>query len=159
MPSHHSELTHELLTAYLSYDKETGRFIRTCTSNSRDPNHSIDNYQTIKLFGKTYSAHRLAWFYVYGKWPSGEIDHINGKRGDNRICNLRDVTTKENQHNQKKAKGYWKNKKGWTAEICVDQKTIRLGTYATPEEARDAYLKAKTVYHPSAPFPLNQIQR
>ena len=53
-------------------------------------------YIRIMIDNERISAHRLAWFYVYGTWPSKCIDHINHKKDDNRICNLRNVTQLEN---------------------------------------------------------------
>jgi hypothetical protein len=44
-------------------------------------------------------AHRLVWFVTYGKFPNGDIDHLNGDRSDNRIENLRDVTRRANLQN------------------------------------------------------------
>lgn len=52
----------------------------------------------IEVARKNYLAHRLAWFYVHGVWPE-QIDHINGDRGDNRLCNLRAATNGQNQAN------------------------------------------------------------
>jgi len=44
-----------------------------------------------------FLAHRLIWESVYGPIPSGmQINHINGIKHDNRICNLEVVTPKEN---------------------------------------------------------------
>ncbi|MGL9722094.1 HNH endonuclease signature motif containing protein [Symbiopectobacterium sp.] len=51
---------------------------------------------------KRCRAHRLAWIYVYGVEPDGEIDHINGIRSDNRICNFRIVDDKQNARNRRK---------------------------------------------------------
>jgi hypothetical protein len=48
-----------------------------------------------------YSAHRLAWFYVHGKWPQSGIDHRNGDIGDNRIENLREATQAQNCANKR----------------------------------------------------------
>src|SRR5690606_29052356 len=59
-------------------------------------------YLRFSVDGKHYLAHRLAWLYVHGKWPSDQIDHINGDRSDNRIDNLRDVTHAENRRNTKR---------------------------------------------------------
>lgn len=60
-------------------------------------------YIRITIKGHKYQAHRLAWVYTYGDYPDGEqpyIDHINGKRDDNRIANLRVSSNAENVRNQ-----------------------------------------------------------
>jgi hypothetical protein len=51
------------------------------------------------IFGRQVSAHTVVWAWVHGRWPQNEIDHINGKRNDNRIDNIRDVTHAENTRN------------------------------------------------------------
>ena len=53
-----------------------------------------------KFQSKIYPTHRLAWLMAYGVWPSGDIDHINGDRQDNRLCNLRDVSHSRNLFNR-----------------------------------------------------------
>ena len=45
---------------------------------------------------QSIAAHRLVWFYIHGKWPEMELDHINNNKRDNRIENLREVTRGEN---------------------------------------------------------------
>ena len=82
-------LPSKLLKELLRYEYETGLFIKVgqiagCLCK--------DGYVTIGVNSHNYKAHRLAWVMVYGDYPDGEqpfIDHINGKRGDNRIENLR----------------------------------------------------------------------
>lgn len=77
------------------------------------------------------------------------VDHINGIKTDNRRCNLRIVTSKENQYNRRDARGYiWhKVNKKWMAYICVDYKFINLGYYDTEEEAKIARENGKQKYH------------
>jgi len=104
-----TDLTAARLRELLHYDPDTGvftRLVKTC--NSLPINHpvgSIDRhgYYRTKIEYKTYSLHRLAWLYVYGSFPANHIDHINGRKTDNRICNLRNVTQAENIQNQREA--------------------------------------------------------
>jgi hypothetical protein len=108
-------------------------------------------YPGVWFENKTYRffAHIFAWYVTYSKMPDNQIDHINGVRDDNRIINLRDVTNQQNQQNQTKAKGYYwvEHMKKWRAMIGVDEKRIHLGYFDTEEEARQAYLDAKKIYH------------
>ena len=57
-------------------------------------------YGRVKINGKSVLAHRLAWALHYGEWPDGAIDHINGIKTDNRLCNLRLATRAQNQQNR-----------------------------------------------------------
>ncbi len=94
------------------------------------------------------SAHQFAW-YCINKECVEQLDHINGIRNDNRICNLRAVTNQQNQWNRVKAKGYswFKRDSKWRAAIKINNKDIHLGLFNTEEEARNAYLAAKEIYH------------
>jgi hypothetical protein len=78
-----------------------------------------------------------------------ELDHINGIRNDNRIENLRSVTRSQNQWNRLTAKGYYwdKSKNKYKAHIKFNDKRKFLGLFETEEEARNAYLAAKQIYH------------
>ena len=80
-------------------------------------------------------------------------DHINHVTRDNRRENIRIVTNQENQHNRRD-KGYsWcKSRRKYLACIKVDGVRKYLGQYDTAAEARAAYLSAKAIYHPTAPF-------
>jgi HNH endonuclease len=101
-----NDITSEYIKTMVSYDPETGLFKRL-TVGSKKPSQKPNSggYLRIRIDAVSYKAHRLAWLYHHGKWPEGEIDHINGNRADNRIENLRDVTHTENQRNQKMDRG------------------------------------------------------
>lgn len=120
-----------------------------------------EGYRSVRIDGQTYCVHRIAWAYVHGVWPTLEIDHINRDRADNRIANLRQVTTAENQHNQAFTgrKGtspllgahFNKQAQRWQSSIIVNNKAIYLGLFETDELAHAAYCAAKKRFHPSNP--------
>lgn len=103
------ELDLEYLQLILRYEPDTGLFIRRVTLG-RQLRGSVAGrkirrgYIKILVEGKSYLAHRLAWFYTYGVWPVNMVDHINRVRDDNRLCNLREATAAENRANSVRAK-------------------------------------------------------
>jgi hypothetical protein len=155
-------LTAEELKKVLTYNPDTGDFHWLITTSARARagcragNLSALGYRVIKYLGRTYRAHRLAWLYVHGEWPSNQIDHINGDRQDNRIGNLRDVSAKVNLQNLRAA--FPKSKTGllgvssmasghFLAKIRADGQIVHIGTFSTPEEAHAAYIRAKRQLH------------
>ena len=88
------------------YDPETGlftRLVKTATwVNIGDIAGTVHSYGYIcmGIHGRVYTAHRLVWLYVTGKWPKEQIDHINHDRADNRWVNLREATHRENNKNR-----------------------------------------------------------
>lgn len=103
-------------------------------------------YISIMVNRIAYGAHRLVWFFANNKWPKNDIDHINGDGRDNRICNLRDVTHRQNQmnrynHRSGKLVGAWKKGKKYESAIMIDGKIIHIGRFKTKVEAHQAYLK------------------
>ena len=153
------KITQFRLREIVSYNAETGVFTwsksrRRCKVGSKAGCRMSHGYVCIRLDDVLYTAHQLAWFYVHNEWPTHQLDHINGDRADNRIANLRQATNAQNAQNRKRRdnrsgfSGVRKENKKWLAEIKVNYKPIRLGLFATPEEAHKAYLKAKHDLHP-----------
>ena len=101
-----SQLTVERLRELLSYDPATGKFLwrvgRQCMRAGAVAGATeVQGYRVIKIDGKIYKAHRLAWLYVTGEWPPEEIDHKNTDPQDNVWSNLRLATHSQNQANAK----------------------------------------------------------
>lgn len=127
-----------------------GRDANTQTLNAA-PNSA--GYIQIRIFGKKYLAHRVIWAFHYGKWPEGQIDHINGDRADNRIKNLRVVSSEVNGKNKSLRSDsksgclgvrYAKNR--WRAAITIKGKNIHLGTFIDRQDAVTARKDAEKVY-------------
>ena len=146
----------------LQYDPDTGIF--TWRTNEKVPkkvagkvagSFNKNGYRQIRIHDIRYLAHRLAWLISENKDPGDlQVDHINGLTDDNRRENLRLVTNSENQHNQRRAKGYYfhRGARKWAASIRLKGKGVHLGYYKTESEARDAYIKAKAKLHPTSPI-------
>ena len=133
-----------------TYNSETGiiysrlgKIVKTKQTNGYIYMYLYENQKNINLLG-----HHFAWYCFYRNCNTNQIDHINGIRTDNRILNLRNVTSKQNSWNRTKAKGYYWNKhrNKWQAQI-KGNKSINLGYFNTEEEARNAYLAAKEKLH------------
>lgn len=158
-------LTQALLKELLEYSPETGLFVWRNRLSCPSFKHAgktagcEDNmrYVSIKINGKMYLAHRLAWLYQTGNWPEDEIDHKNTIYNDNRWDNLRPAKRGFNMQNRQKASkgkesslplGVFKNGNRFAAKIRVDTKLVWLGSRATAEEAAQLYVDAKRRLHP-----------
>ena len=106
--------------------------------------HKSSGYWHIKIKKTQYQAHRLVWLIVHGRWPVGEIDHINGNKTDNRIANLRDVSHAENGKNLMLSKrnnsgavgvSFYSPRNKWVAKITVDSREIHLGYFEKKSDA------------------------
>ena len=155
-----SELTRERLKYLLRYDSEKGVFY------NKAPRHGCprggvagrvrrDGYVQLQLDGTKYLAHRLVWFYVYGRWPVEQIDHIDRDRANNRISNLREATGSENRCNtgcrQRSASGLKgvRKKPAGTFEAYIVKHGCwnYLGTFKTAKLAHAAYSEAAERMH------------
>ena len=94
-----------------------------------------------------YYAHNQSWD-IWDTSTDNMIDHINRKRDDNSIKNLKLATANENMWNRD-AKGYcWCNTKNkWRTQIMVNNKHKHLGYFEKEEDARAEYIKEKEILH------------
>ncbi|MFY2599325.1 HNH endonuclease [Achromobacter xylosoxidans] len=157
-------ITHEELKKHIHYDPETGAFTRLIKSSASAKlgqtygNPRGNGYRALSVGGKEHYLHRLAWFYVHGSWPKFVIDHINGDKTDNRLCNLRDIPQGLNLQNIRKPKGKGPNallgvakfRDRFRADIRIDGKKTHLGVFASAEAAHEAYIAAKRKFHPAS---------
>lgn len=149
-------LDQKILKEHLSYDPDTGVFKRIKSLNNKvrigDVAGGLDakGYVCLRLLGEMQKAHRLAWLYVYGSLPTGEIDHINHNPSDNRIDNLRDVSKAVNQQNQKNPHGVQKDRGRFIAIIRANGERFYLGCFGSKEEAQTTYISAKALLHTEA---------
>lgn len=156
----------EDLKKLVSYDPDTGVFVRTSGPNPffiGKPAGSLTSFGHVAMWvgGNRYYAHRLAFAFMTGSWPSGQIDHIDGNPSNNKWNNLRDGTVSMNQHNKRapyknNASGYlgvFPVKKTSKYRACINFSGGKkhLGTFDSALEAHEAYLAAKRAYHPTAP--------
>ncbi len=155
-------LTADRLRHLLFYDPDTGMFtwlnpLGTVAKRGDPAGAKPDHgYIRLRVEGRLYKAHRLAWLYVYGKFPDAEIDHINRDGLDNRIGNLREATRSQNmmngiarKNNKAGVKGVHRKGGRWVASICKNSKPISIGYFLTKEEAAEAYQIAAQRLHGS----------
>ena len=145
-------ITYDQLKQLLSYDPATGIF----TWQSRLKGLSAgtltsDGYVSICIAGKRYYAHRLAWFYMTGNWPTEEIDHKDRVRNNNAWSNLRQASKSENKHNRAGAKNIIPTKSGkWLVYMKANGQAKTFGTYACFGQAVLTRARVKKELHPFA---------
>lgn len=156
-------ITQNHLKEALEYNPDTGIFIWKINPSMGTKSGSIagsvndEGYIKIAYKRKIYSAHRLAWLYMYGSMPEDKIDHRNGIKSDNRIINLRSATHMQNLCNQRKPMSnnttgylgvsYSKKNRKFVAQIRINGRLKYLGSFSKAIEAHEAYLKVKRQVH------------
>lgn len=148
------------LKSLLSYEPDTGviRWIAKGKGRIKKKEAGTllhSGYAGIAIGPKRWQSHRIAWALHYGEWPKDQIDHINGIRTDNRICNLREASNAQNGKNLGLSKANTSGHKGvcfdkqtgkWRAIIKVNFKLISLGRYANLQDAINARVAAEQQY-------------
>jgi hypothetical protein len=148
------KLTHKRLVSLLVLDPAAGVFIWIARdpqfakvigkiAGCRDP----AGYRRIRIDGKYYKAHRLAYFYKHRRWPKHQIDHRRGiDKGDGED-NVRAATHSQNSINRRHCnrfgfKGIRRTRRGKYRAAIGRQGCSELGTFDSPEAAARAYDKA-----------------
>jgi len=162
-------LTVERLKELMRYEPDTGRFVRlidvrkgkgvgTIKARAGEIAGAVhpQGYRIIKIDGHAYKAHRLAFFYMTGRWPPDVLDHINCQKDDNRFENLRHANAFQNARNRRAYRCNRIGHKGvskaphsdrYVAKIRVNNQLLHIGTYDTPSEAAEAYSRAASGLH------------
>lgn len=161
-----TNLTAESLKLLLYYNRSSGQFVWIgkkkgvkIGSLAGSLNGGM-NHIKIRIAGKNYYAHRLAWLYETGKWPSDNIDHIDGNPLNNSFDNLREANQSENCKNSRlrsdNSSGvvgvcWYEPYNRWTAQIHSKGKNKRLGYFESFEDAVAARKAAEVKYgfHPN----------
>lgn len=153
-----SELSREQLKQLLAYNPDTGAFTwincqaKQVRAGTPAGHLRKDGYVVIKVNGRPYKAHRLAWLYMTGFFPI-EVDHRDRTPSNNRWSNLREATHAQNCRNRIFANA--------TGTPCVSQERsgrfrarlklngtrTQLGIFATKAEAQRAVVAAKQSLH------------
>ncbi len=159
-------LTQARLKELFEYSKEDGILTRKTSIGGRVAGSiagyldKTEGYLCISIDSKTYKLHRIVFFYVIGRFPKNEIDHINGNKSDNRWINLRDVSKSDNQKNASKRKDNksgctgvsWHNReRKWVVRIQSNKQYIEIGSFNDMQDAITARKEAELKYgfHPN----------
>jgi hypothetical protein len=151
-------LTHIRLRQVLRYNRRTGVFTWIESAPGRKLGRRAGSsagknwYRQIVIDRETYLEHRLAWFYVTGRWPIHQVDHKNRIKHDNRWRNLRSATQKQNaenvnvrRHSGSGVKGvHWdSSRQKWQAYIGHRHQRLHLGRFASLKAAVAARKRAE----------------
>lgn len=141
----------DALRALFRYDEDAGVLIRLSTGVAtgvqwkKSKHHRYGWIDLPKR--RRVQLHRAVFAVVHGRWPTDQIDHIDGDPTNNRVENLREVSGLENQRNMKR---YTNNTSGhtgvrltasgkWQALITDNGRRIHLGVFEDVEDAAAAY--------------------
>lgn len=155
---------------FLSYDPLTGQFTYLLPAPRffAEPRHhriwaggmagkvaggsTKHGYIILAIQKRRVLAHHYAFYLLHGRWPTGQIDHINGRPTDNRATNLREVDASGNRMNQCQRTDnrsgvtgvhFDERKRRWVAAICARGARRYLGAYSSRDEAVSARLRGQ----------------
>ena len=152
--------TFDYVNRFIRFDPDTGDFYWRINKTSKaragkKAGSRNERYYNIELDGRRYSAGRVAWLLTHGEWPVHQIDHLNRRRYDNALRNLRDVPPHLNARNKNltvantsgvngACKRVRKDRERYQVRIGVGpRQTVHLGIFDTLPEARAARIAAE----------------
>ena len=118
-----------------------GKLLKSKSNNGYTYFSLCENKKRYNLF-----AHQFIWYVVNNSIVEC-LDHIDRNKSNNKISNLRSVTQQQNAQNKNTKGIYMGRKNKWYSRIYFNGKTKHLGVYKTEQEARQAYIDAKKIYH------------
>lgn len=141
------------IPGFEDYEASDQGNIRSLISNKQlKPVKTKHGYLQVVVSKKSKKVHRLILTAFLG-WNHLDCDHINGIKTDNRLCNLRYCSRRDNVsfHYAKlvnKSSKYtgvcWrKDISKWMASIKVNNKSKALGVFECEEDANNAYVEYK----------------
>ena len=153
-------ISHNELLSVLKYNPRSGHFrwkscaalwVRTGTIAGKT---NKNGYRAIKIAQVWYYEHRLAWFYMTGRWPRKQVDHVNRRKADNRWMNLRQADAVQNAQNSTKRSnnktGYkWvvRRRNRYFSQVKLGSKYRFLGPFDTAKEAHVAAANLAKLKH------------
>jgi hypothetical protein len=157
-------LTQEKLHKLFDYNPETGVLKWKSSRRGLPYGKGLEaggltgrGYRVVSIDGQRYQATHLIWLFVYGKFPSETVDHINRLPDDNRLSNLRLASQTEQNYNQALRRDNTsgmagvcfeqsranRHKAPWVARFWEEGKRIHLGCFWQKEDAIAARKRAE----------------
>lgn len=117
------------------------------------PSRHGKSYWNVQINGRKVKRSRIVFCLTTGRWPTDQIDHIDGNSLNDNPCNLREATATQNAWNHKGRRkasplpmGVRQAKSGrFVARIAVNKRKLTIGSFDTIEAAQSAYRLARAV--------------
>jgi hypothetical protein len=165
-PFTRADFTVELAREWFAYDPVAGIVIRIknplkgpkTAGQPAGAFHKASGFRQVIFRGVSVYEQQLVWALCKGYWSPHKLRHLDDNRLNNRIENLSEVTNAQTAYielqtaTEPNLPGVVPTDSGKYKAQIYRGKIFSLGTFATPGEAHEAYLKAKQVLH----SPLNR---
>ncbi len=111
----------------------------------------VKGHLVVRIHKSHFSAHRIIWVIMTGRWPENDIDHEDTDGLNNRWDNLREATDSQNNFNRgprsDNTSGFKgvpmrmtkKNGPKWIAQIRAHGKSVYIGMFSDKDVAKAAY--------------------